>query len=216
MKAPHPIVAVVAISCALLVGLQLSGHFGAAAIAKLIASTAFVTLAIQRRALASRYGRLILIGLVLSWGGDMFLVGRTQAFFLAGLSAFLLAHIAYSAAFIAHGVQRLAAAVAAVVVGLIAIVVWTWLEPNTPADLSLPVRAYIAVISLMVVLAFGTRGAGGSGHIIAGATLFFLSDLSVAALRLVETTWPTYVLGLPAYYTAQVCLALSVSQSRSH
>ena len=159
MKAPHPIVAVVAISCALLVGLQLSGHFGAAAIAKLIASTAFVTLAIQRRALASRYGRLILIGLVLSWGGDMFLVGRTQAFFLAGLSAFLLAHIAYSAAFIAHGVQRLAAAVAAVVVGLIAIVVWTWLEPNTPADLSLPVRAYIAVISLMVVLAFGTRGA---------------------------------------------------------
>ena len=93
---------------------------------------------------------------------------------------------------------------------------WRWLEPNTPADLSLPVRAYITVISLMVVFAFGTRGAGGSRYIVAGATLFFLSDLSVAALRLVETAWPTYVLGLPAYYTAQVCLALSVSQSRSH
>jgi hypothetical protein len=78
------------------------------------------------------------------------------------------------------------------------------------------VRAYIAVISLMVIFACGTRGAGGSWLIPAGATLFFLSDLSVAALRLTGTDYPTYALGLPAYYAAQVCLALSVSQSRSH
>ncbi len=77
-------------------------------------------------------------------------------------------------------------------------------------------RAYIAVISLMVIFAIGTRGAGGSWLIVAGATLFFLSDLSVAALRIVQTDLATYVIGLPFYYTGQVCLALSGSQSRSH
>ena len=79
-----------------------------------------------------------------------------------------------------------------------------------------PVRAYVAVISLMVIFAVGTQGRGGSRLIIAGAVLFFLSDLSVAALRLVQTGYPTYVLGLPLYYAGQVCLALSSSQSRSH
>ena len=101
-------------------------------------------------------------------------------------------------------------------IAAIAILVWSWLGPYTPAALSLPVRAYIVVISFMVIFAYGTRGAGGSWLIVTGATLFFLSDLSVAALRLAGTAYPTYALGLPAYYAAQVCLALSVSQSRSH
>ena len=52
--------------------------------------------------------------------------------------------------------------------------------------------------------------------VVAGAVMFFLSDLSVAALRLVQTDFPTYVWGLPLYYAGQVCLALSTSQSRSH
>lgn len=59
--------------------------------------------------------------------------------------------------------------------------------------------------------AVGARGAGGSNYIIAGAVLFFLSDLSVAALRIQETSYATYVAGLPAYYAAQVCLALSIA-----
>lgn len=216
MKTPFAIVGVVIIGCALLVGLQLLGHSAPAAVAKVIASSAFVALALRQGALATGYGRLVLAGLALSWCGDLFLVGRSQTFFLAGLGAFLLAHIAYSAAFVRHGFGRFAVAIAAVPIVVVAILVWYWLAPQTPADLSLPVRIYIAVISLMVILAYGTRGAGGSGLIPAGATLFFLSDLSVAALRLAGTDYPTYALGLPAYYAAQVCLALSVSQSRSH
>ena len=216
MKSPKSIVGVVAVGCALLVGLQIAGYYMPAAIAKFVASSAFVALAIRSDAFASSYGRLVLAGLALSWCGDMFLVGRTETFFLAGLAAFLLAHVAYSAAFVRHGFGRLALGATAVPIAAIALLVWGWLEPMTPADLSLPVRAYIAVISLMVIFAFGTRGAGGSWLIPAGASLFFLSDLSVAALRLAGTEYPTYALGLPAYYAAQVCFALSVSQSRSH
>ena len=214
MKTPYVIV--VAAGCALLVALQLAGHVAPAAAAKFVASSAFVALAVNQGALLSWYGRLILAGLCLSWCGDLFLVGQSTTLFLAGLSAFLLAHVAYTAAFLRHGIGRAALAVTAVPIVVIGLLIWGWLEPQTPANLSLPVRAYISVISLMVIFACGTRGAGGSWLIPVGATLFFLSDLSVAALRLAGTDYPTYALGLPAYYAAQVCLALSVSQSRSH
>jgi uncharacterized membrane protein YhhN len=206
------LITLTAAGCAALVGLQLAGLDGASVFAKLVASTSFVALAIVSGARGSLYGRLIGAGLVLSWCGDMFLTSQAQSMFLAGLCAFLLAHVMYSTAFVAHGYRRAWLIIAAAPLTAIAIAVWTWLEPGTPADLSIPVRAYIAVITVMVIFAFGARGAGGSNYVIAGAVLFFLSDLSVAALRILETSYPTYVLGLPAYYAAQVCLALSISR----
>ena len=215
MPRPRHLVIVVAGACLALVVLQLHGHTLPAAAAKFVASAAFVALALRCGATDSAYGRLILAGLVLSWCGDLLLVGTSREAFLAGLAAFLLAHVAYIAAFVRHGVDRAWAVSAAVPVAVIAITVWAWLAPHTPAALSVPVRAYVAVISVMVIFAIATRGRGGSGLILAGAVLFFLSDLSVAALRLVQTPHPTYVAGLPLYYAAQVCFALSVSQSRS-
>jgi uncharacterized membrane protein YhhN len=164
----------------------------------------------------STYGRLILLGLGFSWCGDMFLTSQSQLAFLAGLCAFLLGHVAYVSAFIRHGYHRAWVFAAAVPVLAVAVAVLAWLAPHTPPELVIPVRAYVTVISLMVIFAYGTRGHDGSILIIAGATLFFLSDLSVAALRLAQTEYPTYVLGLPFYYAGQLCLALSVSHSRSH
>ncbi|MDJ0710871.1 MAG: lysoplasmalogenase [Woeseiaceae bacterium] len=216
MSRSRVLVATVAGACVALVILLYHGHPMPAAGAKLLASTGFIAIALRCGALDSLFGRLVLAGLALSWCGDMLLVGTSEFFFLAGLVAFLLAHVFYVAAFVAHGYQRSWVLVGAVPITAIAIVVWTWLEPHAPASLSIPVRAYIAVISLMVIFAFGTRGAGGSWLIACGATLFFLSDLSVAALRIVQTDMATYVAGLPLYYSGQVCLALSVSQSRSH
>ncbi|MDJ0749108.1 MAG: lysoplasmalogenase [Woeseiaceae bacterium] len=203
-------------ACLALVILLYSGYVIPAAAAKFVASTAFIALALQAGALESLFGKLILVGLALSWCGDMFLIGSSETYFLGGLVAFLLAHVAYVSAFVAHGYRRSWIIIAAVPVTAVAIVVWAWLEPHTAANLSIPVRAYIAVISLMVIFAIGTRGVGGPWLVVAGAILFFLSDLSVAALRIVQTDTATYVIGLPLYYAGQVCLALSVSQSRSH
>lgn len=203
-------------ACLALVILLYVGHPVSAAVAKLIASTAFIALAVHAGALQSAFGKLILVGLGFSWCGDMLLIGSGEAFFLAGLVAFLLAHVAYVSAFVAHGYRRSWVVAAAIPITFIAIAVWGWLEPYTAADLSIPVRAYIAVISLMVIFAVGTKGAAASWLIVTGAVLFFLSDLSVAALRIVQTDLATYVVGLPFYYAGQVCLALSVSQSRSH
>ena len=204
------------VACLVLVGLLYGDLYQAAFAAKLIASTSFIALAIKAGAMESTYGRLILLGLGFSWCGDMFLTGQSQLAFLAGLCAFLLGHVAYVSAFICHGYRRAWVFVAAVPVLAVAVAVLAWLAPHTPPELAIPVRAYVAVISLMVIFAYGTRGRDGSILIVAGATLFFVSDLSVAALRLAQTGYPTYVLGLPFYYAGQVCLALSVSHSRSH
>lgn len=200
--------------CVALVTFLLLDYDVAAATAKLIASTAFVAVAIQAGALNSRYGQLILLGLVFSWFGDMFLVGQTRSFFLAGLGAFFLAHVAYIAAFVVNGINARWIAVAALPVAIVGIAVSVWLTPHIPMELIIPVRAYTTVISLMVIAAIGTRGRGATMLILAGALMFFLSDLSVAALRLVQTALPTYVWGLPLYYAGQLCLAASVSQSR--
>ncbi|MBT8103262.1 MAG: lysoplasmalogenase [Gammaproteobacteria bacterium] len=202
--------------CVALVTFQLLDNDVAAATAKLIASTAFVAVAIQAGALHSRYGQLILLGLVFSWFGDMFLVVQTRSFFLLGLGTFLFAHIAYIAAFIVNGINVRCSAVATLPVAAVGIAVSIWLMPHIPPELVIPVRTYISVISLMLIAAIGTRGRGATMLILAGALMFFLSDLSVAALRLVQTAFPTYVWGLPLYYAGQLCLAISASQWRSH
>lgn len=209
-------VIVTGVTCLVLVGtLQIEMH-SAAAIAKVIASCGFISVAILGGALRSLYGKVLLLGLALSFLGDVFLIGESRQAFLGGLAAFLLAHMAYVGAFIINGVNVRWLSGAVLPVTGVTIGVAMWLAPHTPPELSLPVRLYTIVISAMVITAFGTRGKGGPVLILIGALLFFMSDLSVAALRLVQTDFPTYVWGLPLYYAGQLCLALSVSQSRSH
>ena len=208
-------VVVTALACVALAIFLLLQYDDAAAAAKLTASTAFVAVAMQAGGLRSWYGRLILSGLVFSWFGDAFLIAQSQAFFLLGLVAFVLAHIAYITAFVVKGINLRWIAVATLPVAAIGIAVSVWLTPHIPPELVIPVRVYTAVISLMVVTAIGTRGRGATILILAGASMFFLSDLSVASLRLVQTSFPTFVWGLPLYYAGQVCLAVSISQSQS-
>jgi uncharacterized membrane protein YhhN len=200
-----------AAACVVLVAALLLDRQVIAALAKLVASSAFVATAVSNGALASRYGSIVLAGLLLSWCGDAFLIGTTRPWFLLGLSSFLLAHIAYVTAFLGLGIARRWTLGAALPVLAIALGVLSWLQAFVPAELIWPVRCYTAVISLMLVTAFGTLGAGATPLIAAGASLFFLSDLSVAAMRFTQPSVPTYALGLPLYYAAQICLAFSIT-----
>ena len=202
--------------CFVLIESSLADMQLTAAISKVIASLGFLAVAILCGAMRSSYGRILFAGLVLSFLGDVFLIGDSQRAFLSGLAAFLLAHLAYVTAFTVNGVSLRWMGFAVPPVIGIAVAVSAWLAPHTPPELTLPVQLYTIVISAMVVAAIGTRGKGGSVLILTGALLFFLSDLSVASLRLTPTQFPTYIWGLPLYYAGQICLALSVSQSRSH
>jgi len=207
------LVATVLAACGLLVLSQ--GWFDGAGRAafKLVASSAFVWLGYRCGALRSGYGRSLIVGLALSWFGDLFLLGGARESFLAGLACFLLAHIAYITAFARFGLNDRWLLVTLVPVAALSLVVLLWLTPQLPGDMLVPVRAYTFVISVMVILAFGARGAGATVLIPLGATLFYLSDLSVAMLRFAPPGFPHYVWGLPFYYTGQVFLALSVARS---
>ena len=191
---------------------QRMGWLQTAAAAKLIASIGYLATAISAGCLRQRVGQIVFVGLALSFFGDMFLIGQSQRNFLLGLTSFLLAHIAYITAFVTAGLNRKWALRAAVPVIAIAVLVLAWISPNVAPYLATPVYIYTAVISLMVIAAFGARGAGASKLIVAGALMFFVSDLSVAAQRIVQSDFPTIIWGLPLYYAGQLCFALGAAQ----
>ena len=198
-------------ACGMLVAAQSLGLPALAAPAKLIASCGFIAVAVLSDAWRSRYGRIVLAGLVFSWFGDMFLLGEGDTLFLAGLASFLLAHVAYILAFSTYGLSDRWCFSALLPVAVVSMAVSIWLTPLGADGLLAPVRMYTFAISLMVILAFGARGVGAPVLVPLGATLFYFSDLSVATLQFTSTVFPHYVWGLPFYYTGQLMLALSVS-----
>ncbi|MEE4161959.1 MAG: lysoplasmalogenase [Woeseiaceae bacterium] len=181
-------------------------------LAKPLASTLFVITAILAGALASPYGRIMLVGLVLSWLGDVLLIPRRQRFFVAGLASFLLAHVAYSAAFFLEPLAVLPLSLGAIAMAVFAVIIVRWLWPHLPRNLRAAVAAYVAAISLMVVLAAGTTAAHGFGLLI-GALMFAVSDVFVARDRFVSASVTNRFWGLPLYYSAQLVFALSTQVS---
>jgi uncharacterized membrane protein YhhN len=180
-------------------------------LAKPLASTAFLAVALAADALVTSYGRAILFGLALSWLGDVLLIPRgSPKMFLAGVGSFLLGHVAYAIAFVARGIDTGAALVAAVIVVALAVLVLRWLSPHVSTDMKLAVPAYVLVISVMVIAAVGTYTRLGNAWIPLGAIGFYLSDLSVARDRFVVEEFMNRIWGLPLYYAAQVVLAWSV------
>ena len=202
-----------ALACTALVYFLRMGWPEMAAAAKLSASIGYLATAITAGCLRQRVGRIVFAGLLLSFFGDMFLVGQSQRNFLLGLTSFLLAHVAYITAFVAAGLSRKWVLRTAIPVIAIAAMVLLWMSPHVAPYLATPVYIYTAVISLMVIAAFGARGAGASKLIVAGALMFFVSDLSVAAQRILESDFPTYVWGLPLYYAGQIAIALGAARS---
>ncbi len=182
----------------------------AKAVAKPLASAGFIALAITAGALGTAYGRAVLAALLLSWLGDVFLLSPKSKPFLAGLAAFLLAHVAYAVAFVVHGQDPRASAVALGLLALPAAVVGRWLWPHLSAGFRPPVVAYVAVISVMLALACSAVAAGGHPALAVGAAAFYLSDLAVARDRFLAPGFVNRVWGLPLYYFAQLCLAWSV------
>jgi len=179
---------------------------------KPLASTLFVMTAILAGALAAPFGRIMLLGLVLSWLGDVLLIPRRQRFFVAGLASFLLAHVAYSAAFCLQPLAVPPLSLAAIAMAVFAVLIVRWLWPHLPHRLRAPVVAYVAAISLMVVLAGGTTAAIGF-ELFIGAAMFAVSDVFVARERFVSASVINRLLGLPLYYSAQLVFALSTHVS---
>lgn len=207
-------IGVVAVAAISMVLSNLLGVGTLSVVSKMTASSAFVALALTSGAFQSLYGRIVLVALSLSWLGDLLLAGQSEQLFLFGLISFLLAHVAYIVAFSVRGINRNWVLIAFLPVALVSVAVSVWLVAFVPADMAIPVQVYTLVISLMVIAAFGTRGAGAPILVPIGALLFYFSDLSVATGQFVQTDFPNYVWGLPFYFGGQVFLALSTRTAR--
>ncbi len=209
----YPWLGLAAIGCLALIVSNLADASTMAIPSKLLASTAFLATAVVAGAFNSRYGKLVFVGLVLSWLGDTFLLGTTDRMFLFGLASFLLAHVAYVIAFATRGINIKWALAAFIPITLVSLAAMIWLSPWISAEMLIPVRVYSFVISLMVIAAFGAKGNGATTLIPLGALLFYCSDLSVAVNQFMQPAFPHYVWGLPFYYTGQIMLALSTASA---
>jgi uncharacterized membrane protein YhhN len=173
---------------------------------KMAAATAYIAVAIAVGVLDTTFGKIMLVGLVLSWLGDLFLTYSGRTTFVAGLVAFLAGHVAYVAAFANRGFgDELYLPALALIV--IPIPIAGWLLPTVPRELKAPVVAYMVVITLMLAAASQTSFAVSDWRIPAGALAFYLSDLGVARDRFAAPGLVNRLVGLPLYFGGQLLLA---------
>ena len=127
----------------------------------------------------------MVVGLALSLAGDVLLM-LPERWFVAGLASFLTGHLAYVV-----GLAVAPTSVPGLLVGSAVVIAAGALLGRRIVDavragphpgLTGPVAAYIAVISVMVVAAFGTVAAAA----IVGALLFYISDAMLAWNRFVR------------------------------
>lgn len=173
----------------------------ARAIFKTLCSLGFLLLALSL-GLDDSFERLLFVGLLLSALGDVLLLFRWSQAFLAGLIAFLLAHLIYGLAFFQIGTLSGWGLLLVLGLGFF----WLrWLWPYLKGW-EAPVLAYGVVMSLMLWVGLGT----GRVEIGLGALLFYFSDFFVSRQRFVVQQSLNPLLGLPLYYAAQYLLAWAV------
>ena len=181
---------------------------------KIPASLAFIVYGTQHGALAGHAdGYAMFAALWLCAFGDWFLLSRKKAPFLAGIVSFLLGHIGYLVVFFLIGVDLTAFGLAALGIGAFAWQVWRWVGPHA-GNLRGAVAAYIVVISIMVCGAIGAvvyNPGPRTWTLLAGAVIFFLSDLCVARDRFVSPGPQNRVVGLPLYYAGQLLFAAAAT-----
>lgn len=151
---------------------------------------------------------LLAIGLAFSLLGDVCLMLPSDAF-LAGLAAFFAAHVLYIAAMLVLGVGASGLAFGVLVMAVVGIVVARRIVLGArAADPALvgPVVGYIAVLSVMVVVAMGT----GLFPAVVGALLFAASDSVLGWTRFVSDFPRSRLVVMVTYHLAQFGLVLAL------
>lgn len=211
MNAPILVLTFLAALCAALtIAAQYRRNKRLEYVCKPLATASIVLIALLADDLLSpRYQLLIVLGLIASLLGDIFVM--LPEHFLPGLVSFLVAHLAYIAAFTltGDGTAPLWYLIPFLLYGALML---RWLWPHL-GSLRGPVIVYMAVILLMAWQAANRwleTDQPGALLALAGAYLFVLSDSALAVQRF-RGTWrsaPLWVLS--TYFAAQWLIALSV------
>jgi alkenylglycerophosphocholine/alkenylglycerophosphoethanolamine hydrolase len=165
----------------------------------------------------SALGIGIAAGLAFATLGDALLVHkRDRRFFVAGMAAFALAHLAYSVAlsFSATAGAARGLVIGVAVAGPLTALLESCLLPRVPEKLALAVGIYGAVLTATVIGAAGFSSTnaplGARSLVLAGALLLYAGDafyafnLFVSRLRFGQSA------GLVLYFSGQLALMLGV------
>lgn len=155
--------------------------------------------------LKDRKGRLLLVGVLFGSAGDVALTTEFEHSLLLGLGLFLIGHVFYIASFAHQWQFKTWKIIPSGLVLLLSVGLSIVLTPHLNG-LTIPVYAYIFVITLMAVLAIFRRPPSPAVWI--GAVLFILSDALIALREFAEMDIPhPSVLIMSTYYLAQVLIA---------
>jgi uncharacterized membrane protein YhhN len=174
-------------------------------------ATMLCVIALAARPGAGPYAAAVLVGLLFSLAGDVWLMLPRDRF-AAGLACFLVAHLCYVAAFagpegLRGGVLGLAPFAA------LAVAMLAWLLPAVPgAWLRAAVAVYVAAICAM-----GWQAAERAAVLrdapallaLAGALLFIASDAALACDRFRRPFAAAHAVILATYFGGQWLIALS-------
>ncbi|HUP90713.1 MAG TPA: lysoplasmalogenase [Solimonas sp.] len=172
--------------------------------------TTILIIGIALAAPESGYRNWVTAALVLSLAGDICLMFESDRAFIGGLSSFLLAHLAFIAAFL-QGLQvhQLPAWIGLVL--LLGLGYFVWLLPRT-GKMKLPVLVYGLVLfgmALTAAMRWQAWGNTGSALALAGALVFIVSDSSLAFRRFVRRYAGAQALILSTYWSAIGLIAAS-------
>jgi uncharacterized membrane protein YhhN len=176
-------------------------------ITKPAATIALVGIAAVAGEMAGDARVALVVAVLLCLAGDVALLGDSQERFLAGLSAFALAHVAYVVTALLVGVSwpRLAVAFP-ILAGLLAFQAVTRMfdgaRRHGGRPMLIAIGAYSLLISAMVITATGTP----SWLAFAGATLFAVSDSLIAYDRFVRSIRRADLPIMVSYHAGQLLL----------
>ncbi|MBU45134.1 MAG: hypothetical protein CMN76_18125 [Spirochaetaceae bacterium] len=149
-------------------------------------------------------GRLLFIGLMFGSAGDIALATDYSLSFMIGLGFFLIGHLFYIACFSRQWKFQPVRLIPAGLVMILSIGLSIALTPRL-GGLTIPVYAYVFIITLMVIFAV-FRGAP-SPAVWIGAVLFLLSDAIIAVQKFMEIDVPQEsILIMASYYLAQILI----------
>lgn len=205
-------IAIVASAALAIVGAEVAGLRGLHYVFKPLTTLLIVAMALRLSSTGpAGYRRLIVIGLLLSTLGDVFLMLPFDGF-VFGLGSFLLAHIAYLVALRKRGGWwrvRWPLPAYAIVASLVFAKLW----PGLPDELRVPVIVYVIALAGMAAQAASVwrehRSAATCVAAVGGA--FFVASDAVLALDRFSAPIPmASAWVLAAYWIAQWCIAYSV------
>lgn len=134
----------------------------------------------------------LILALLFSWAGDLFLMFDRASFFVFGLGSFLLAHLVYI--FIYRKSVKVSLLKVLPFVGFVGLFCFGVLWNKLSDEMTIPVYIYMLVISTMAYLA-SCRDVNVKSfeNVLVGAVLFVISDAFIAVNEFVQPVlWPSF------------------------